>query len=385
VGKDGIVSHVELSVKTSTDFRAFIKKLAIKITADGIEAVGEPVQVQSGDINLEEHKFVLPAKTTQGKTFADIDEKSAQELEEKKATEKKSSENKSEGSLQLSLVQKTDAEITQSDAREGKFFNNISTSFEMLNRGDTKLVITKMKAEYKRGNDWVDCDTCVRGTRQRAWVYNWDRSDSSLTVNPKSPEMIALCGGISVTAKQVNTYRRLHQSLPDPLIIRFTFIEVNGGSINICVTAHNPPLVLPTKTSVLAKRSSWSSSNEVRVDIGFLQCDDFETQNRIYAEFSRVDGGSYGRVFYYTSNCGASSASIYEHALKKLAYTAASEGKTEVIIEQISRPEEAGQSATTYLLVDQKLRLGYAFRTVLVTNTGRAEEAFLLFPPARKS
>jgi len=383
VVKDGVVIEIELAAKANPDPRPTIKKMGIKLTATGIEQSGSATVIQTGEISMTEQKYDLPSPVFEGKTFPDppdLDEKTRAELEEKKAKDKKNkAEIKSEGSLPLTLTQKFDTEADQGRQYEGRFLNEIVASFEMLNRGDTVLVINKWKAEFQRGQEWVECDVFRRGQRGDRFNYHWERDPTaSVTINSKHPEMISFSGGIYVKAKQAEANRRVHQSLPNPISVKFTLFEVNGGSVSIIVTFENPPLKLATKTSVVQGKRSAPGSDETRVDIGYLQCDDTELESRSFIDCFRNDGGSWGRNWVVNSNYFYSRM-MYEKELNKLAYAAASEGKSEVMVKEFTSLED-GIGLTTHMLVDQKLRRGYAFRFSIVTNTGKATRHFLMWP-----
>jgi len=297
----------------------------------------------------------------------------------KKAKEKKQQpENKSEGSLPLTLTQKFDTEVDQGYERDGKFPNYVTASFEMLNRGESVLVINKWKAEYQRGKEWIECDILRRGRRTDRWRYDWEKDPtSSITINPKHPEMMSFSGGIQIKAKQGDSPpRRVHQSLPNPLFVRFTLIEVNGGSVQITVKHENEPIRYETQASAMKKRNG-ISDGETRVDIGYLQCDDLELETRLWIDCFRTDGSSYGRHYNIASHY--TKTYVYEKNLNKLAYEAATEGKTEVPISEFTKFED-GLGMSTHMLIDKKLKRGYAFRFTLATNTGKTVRYFSMWP-----
>jgi len=265
-------------------------------------------------------------------------------------------------------------------------------NFELLNKGDAKLIIQQIKGEYMNvEKKWTDFDETRRGERRGYYNYSWvQNSESSLTVEPQKPTNIAFCGGIYIRQKQFDKHRRVHKSLPIPLQIRFTLIAVNGGTLTINVSADNEdqPLSLDTQSSRLKKQSL--SYNESLTPVGYVQCDDLELETRAVADIYLIDTPSDRYWRLYSSIVNTSSQTyIYESQLKKLAYSfdsaKAVDGRAEILLTDLCKEnKELGLNCNFYQLLDVTNRFVYGLRVELTTNTSSVIKTFLLFPKTYK-
>jgi hypothetical protein len=69
---------------------------------------------------------------------------------------------------------------------------------------------------------------------------------------------------------------RAHPTLPQPLVIRITFEDVDGKKAVISVTQRNPPLNLVT----IESREKYNNKKPEF----YMQCDDTKLEARLYVE-----------------------------------------------------------------------------------------------------
>jgi len=242
-------------VKASTDPQPEIKRIPIKVTEDGV-AQGTVEDVQSFWVRSDK-KYEVPAAIKDGSSFPDT-----KESKEKKEGTKQFSKSTSTNSLVLE--QKGAPENSQAWARDGVFRNFVQAPFELINMGE-KIIIKSYEAQYKNQNgEWVSVDV-LHGYRRGYYDYAWDHENTSRPIEPKTPVSLALGIVLNVRARQVNCLRRIHHSLPIPLEVKFTLLDVNGGRCSIEIKADNEtqPLSLSTKESRLEYYKKRHDPNDI--------------------------------------------------------------------------------------------------------------------------
>jgi hypothetical protein len=226
--------------------------------------------------------------------------------------------------------------------------------------------------EYKKGDQWVEIPHSI-GRRQGAWNWYMQHDDNSMSIEPKQHMPIAFGGCIKVDAKaQREKARRLHRNLPDPLTLRLTLLDMNGGSISIQYSYKNEPLSVKT-----LEKAKASTDRKNKPMFAFLGCDDTEIEDRAVVEgwFDPKD-----RNWTVQPNFGSTYFTMTDFNWKKYAYEAAKAGKEEYELENMDLSSEFGWSLKAWALVDLKHKRTYAVKFALKTNSGTATQAFLVQP-----
>jgi len=349
-----------LSVKTSSERKATIKSIAIKVDKR-IEKEGtiQNIQIPEDDGDLE--SYVLPESSKCGPTlsipnvlpekapFADI---------------------KSNGIFPLDIVQVFDVEVDQTSEVNGCFLNNFFCTFRLTNKSEKIIMITKVTSEYQNfDGSWkiMESSLCYRrGFRDYA-----HQDGESFTVQPFSQIDLSTKSKISICAAQYCRQRRAHKSLPQPFFIRTTFFDVNNNEQSIILKQVNSPLDAVKKEERLGKD---------RKLLFWTECDDVDMECRIFAEVFLPNSGTHLEVATQTS----STFYITTSNLRKYAYLACCAQKEEIEIEDLQM-DSNHCIAKVYAVVDLKSGRTFALKFYLQTTTSSVLEYFRipkLSPPS---
>jgi len=278
------------------------------------------------------------------------------------------------------IVHKGVVELDQTNQRDvGQPWDQlIQTEVEFVNRGESALVLTGWKAEYKsKTGEWVQAKL-LRGSRSRPWDYSYESGQlGSVSIPVKAPFKRALSITIPLGPPHNQMYRRraIHHSLPNPMEVKFTVSDVNGGSTSIIIPAKSTVANLNLSTKASEQHSNGGTG---RTMLGWAQCDDTDAEGRIHASawYIKRDGNE-DSVEIRNSISG--SYHTYKLTdLKKIGYNAAKEKKTEVKLDESSKESKPRSAVDTYALVDVVRRRAYGFRFQLKTSTSSATNSFVI-------
>jgi hypothetical protein len=239
------------------------------------------------------------------------------------------------------------------------------------------LVLSKWTAEIKKGDAW-ETVKLLRGSRRGFWNYSWETAPrDSQAIAPKLPIKMALAVVLPVVAPQMTRRRALHPSLPNPLEIKFTVGNVDGGTTSIVIPAKSTIASLDLNT----REKEIANNGGGKTILGWAQCDDTEAVGRINAAifFQARDG--YENQWEIRQSLTNSYQTLTATELKKIGFKAAAEGKAESKLDSSSVTCNPGCSLNTYALVDVPRRRVYGIRFHLKTSTSESTASFLIKPP----
>ncbi|PRP89353.1 hypothetical protein PROFUN_01216 [Planoprotostelium fungivorum] len=341
--ENGRVTSVEVAVKSTSDPRPTIKRLPISV-GHILSPNGDVVTVQNSFSEYQPELYVdrIPQDREEGPVIT-----VAPSIEPDHSA-------KSVGELTLTVVQKSRVNAQQTWARDGKFNNFFHVPVKVSNLGQSKILVSTIKAEYQgRDGGWheVSCslDAC-----------------DSFSVEPLDARDAELKCQIEIEAPQRERENRAHKSLPQPLLLRFIFDSwADKKSTQLTVQQVNPPLQLVTRDS----REKYNSSHSM---LFWAQCDDSNLDERIYAEVYQYDE----KQLQVATKSG-SSCYFTAEAFRKRGQMAAVENKKELDVPDLSW-EEMGLSVKTSLLIDLEEAQAFAFRFELKTNTSSRTAHFAI-------
>lgn len=134
-------------------------------------------------------------------------------------------------------------------ARDDKVPHYIYTEVLVSNNTDKKVNFVKLQAEYKNAaGEWVDTKGWV-GYKYGNFDYRSYNADV-VPVEESSSEKLVLAMEIAVPGKQYDRERRVQQTLPQPLHLRYTWTDSENKSAVLETTYVNPPHDLPSKERI---------------------------------------------------------------------------------------------------------------------------------------
>jgi len=230
-----------------------------------------------------------------------------------------------------------------------------------------KLQSLKTTSEYQdhKGN-WVHADGTRIGYKRGYYDYSW-KDEKTTNFNLKTLQQSELAVYTPIKFEKTPVYdrvRRAHKSLPSPLKIRITFIDVNNVKTEIMVDFVNIPPVLVTKEEREKKENAKTAF--------YVQCDDADQEFRIMCDV--FNNEPEGRVEAHMMKYNYSKY-LYPSSFRECAFKAKKENKDEVLLEEKT---EKMMSAKMFGVVDRKNMRTYALKFELTTGTSSSIEYFLL-------
>lgn len=349
----GVAKDIELSVKAGSDAKPIITKVELKIGKKIEKGVETVVQDDKDRYNPSDYK--LPAASKTGTSITETN-----------STKKTTTDAKSTGHPNIQITQCNPMEIDQTWEYDGVFNNLFYINFNILNKSDKTIAITDVIGEIYKDNKWTsEGVTCKTGERYGFMDYRWTNENKNyFTMSEKQQFETAVLVSIPIKAPQFDRLRRAHKSLPQPLKIRYTFIDSEGKKAEVLVEQYNDPLKLVTKQSREERDSKkydfWMQCDDANMEIRIFQTVNINKEDK-RIEFSQ--GPSNSKYFYVAD-------------IKQTAYQAVKEKKTEIEIPD--KWTEKDCSATAYGVVDLKNQRMYAIKFELKTTTSTVIDYFLL-------
>ncbi len=153
--------------------------------------------------------------------------------------------------------------------------------------------------------------------------------------------------------------------MPNPIQIRYTFIDFDNKKIIAEVSFANPPLEL---------KSLAETKKKIPDLLFYSQCDDNVLETRITSVTSHSDKK------YLSVTAGSQNKYLYLSDLCRLGYQASKNGKTEVEIPELTSNPHASISVKVFGLVDQQERMVWALKFITKTSTSETID-YCRIPP----
>ena len=383
VVEKGSVVAVELVSKMTSDFRPQIERVAF--TMDPLDRVGETKEtaakvIQSSDRPKPSKPYKLPAKESKGKSLNEIP---GVKLVDKGSNAPEPTRKKDavgSGSSVIQLKQKDEPQADQSWYSENtkSFDQYVYNNITFMNNTEKSVIINKVSAEYQTadGKTWKACNNISLGNKSGMWHYSWGYYDTTnFTFGPKQVVDVAVRTGIEVPFINTDKNRRIHHSLPNPIKIRVTIEDADGGKSSIETEYVNGPMEVDTFES---KKKSVGESDEKKF-MWFASCDDVDSENRVAAWIAVEQSSQWGPIVQFAHNLSSSQKYLYAHDFKKLAWKASKDNKEEMPIDDASYADEKkGNAVTVTAMIDQKEGYVYALKIALKTPSSTHLEYYPL-------
>jgi len=227
-----------------------------------------------------------------------------------------------------------------------------NASFLVVNSADKVCNIPKISAEYQDGSQWIAFDKTTLVGSGNAYTSFPPNSTTSI-------ELGAIL--LNQNGPMTSHRRRTPPTLPQPMVIRFTFKQQDDEEVSITVQQVNDAMELATQ------------SDE---DVFWMCCDHSATLDR-YTFRVRFDKEYY--QIYYQSN---SSIGYYPSTFQKIAWKAKKEGKSEYRLDNLSYDSDSYRinSQNVYALVDLEKMYVYALK-VEMSCPGHSRCGYFAIPP----
>jgi len=267
---------------------------------------------------------------------------------------------KSTGTLPLDVTENTKPEVEMGQYdKNGGLDNYFMSNFDLINLGNEVLAITKVSAQYETADgQWVNMTSPVElGRRSGFYNYSWGK-ENRFNLNPLGQMQLAICCGIAIKGPVFDRERRSHQSLPQPLKIKFTFEDAQKRTCSIIVEHVNTPRQLVTRESTekgYRKAEYW------------IQCDDTDLEARLFAGAFLDDKQE--RVELRC--CSGNTVYLYRKTFKKYVYKAVQGNQSEVPVDGLAY-KNAGCIGNVSVLIDLQHKKAVAVKFHLQTTTGNA-------------
>jgi hypothetical protein len=340
------VTAVELGVKTMSSPTAVVKRVEVKRDEDGKLIAGEITTVSNPTLHVYKSPNPrLPQNHAQGPVFTVLPVLPDAALVA------------STGDSPVSLKQTEKIFVQQQWARDDKVPHYIYTEVLVSNNTDKKVNFVKLQAEYKNAaGEWVDTKGWV-GYKYGNFDYRSYNADV-VPVEESSSEKLVLAMEIAVPGKQYDRERRVQQTLPQPLHLRYTWTDSENKSAVLETTYVNPPHDLPSKERI--------SKRENKTIVDWAECDDPAAETKIFAySYLNEDGTEYNVRLANTSS------TLSNEYFRRMCWRAARENKSE--IEVNSWESQGTWSTLVNLLVDLEHKQVRGLKVSLKTSTSTAE------------
>jgi len=393
VVEKGVVKGIELAMKMSSDLRPQIERVKFIVDNGSLE----PANVKSGDDDesntaevvqkAEKEKpkkqYSVPGAKREGKTLDQVMTVINKELvDDKKKDRDQKKDAVGQGTSVIELKQKETSQADQCwyNDNSKSFTQYMYSNITFLNKTEKKVIITNAKAEYLTATgEWKACDGISLGTRSGWWHYSWGRYDpKGFTVEASATVDIAVRAEMEVKEINHDKNRWIHHSLPNPLQIKFSIEDADGGKSFIVTQYENDPLVVETFES---KKKKVAEEGESKKLLMFTYADDVPAEVRISAHL--VSDSSQQRpslIFGYQSGGTNGGKTFYiPDEMRRLVWEATKAGKEEYLVKDAGCENEKHKcSVTLTALIDLKEQWAYAFKVEIKSATSSTTEYFLI-------
>jgi len=294
--------------------------------------------------------------------------------------------NKSDGNLLIHFSLQHPVEAVQSSSEKDW------TQFYILQLVGTNLTrddvpTARVQAEYEKAPGQWEAFTLVQTGRKNPpnsrEYYNWDdKSQKLLFCANDTAEFLIRVGIKHMPGLHWWNQRRSHASLPQPMRIRVTLVDLQERKSSLVVEQLNESLSkdLYTKESAAKAGLDW-----------YFMVDDTNYYKRYVVGAKREEpkeGEEEKEVTYWIAMTNATGSTLYESQSWKmlsdidpLVYKAVSQNCTELPLDRYkSKYEELGIALNGYLLVDLEQRRAYGIKFEVKTSTGTHTESFYWSP-----
>eukprot|EP01119_Soliformovum_irregulare_P021102 TRINITY_DN6965_c0_g1_i1.p1 TRINITY_DN6965_c0_g1~~TRINITY_DN6965_c0_g1_i1.p1 ORF type:complete len:570 (+),score=138.61 TRINITY_DN6965_c0_g1_i1:26-1711(+) len=358
------VEAVELSVQSATDPHPVIKRVNIKVGRTISIGDVTTIQEDGSDFDPKEYASKVPKDVSKGPTLPGPNANATAV----------SNDNTSTGDSPLQITQKGALYADSTPMRDGVWHNAIFARMRLLNNGNEVLAVVKATPEWKDAQGKWNAAPLRKGGRGGTYYFR-SETEYSQKFGPKDSDDIEIAIGIPMNLPQWDYgVRKAHRSLPQPLHIRWTFEDSNGGKSTIEMQYVSEPVDMVTRQS----REKYQG----RPLAFFETVDDESFETRFYSEvLEKLDEGYISIVI--GENSGTNKY-LYPSEIKQLAYQAKMQNKSEIAIPGLTW-EKQGCSINVLGLVDVEKARMYALKFDMKSTTSSKEAHYLLprFPPSQ--
>jgi len=310
-----------MSLQSCSDVRPAIDVVILQSEGSSF-SVKEICRKQSAYPTISK-RYVLPENTSKGPTLDDAAKKEA----ELKKAEKGFEGNKSTGDSCI-VVEQNDKVYPSESWKSGDTFDNIfmvQVRIENTSHHDETVYVTKAESEYQdaKGN-WIPLEYTVIGYKSGYYNYSWSEPPYNMGFTKKDAEIAALRADIPIKGfPQADRMRRVHQSLPYPLHLRFKLTDNAGKSTKLSVVCYHEYTI----ESIVAQRSQKEKDNSTTFDL-WTTCDDLDAIHRVW-----LAGAHDKKERYYTIYAPNTSTSLSDDSLYRHVYDSVKEKRTESLLD----------------------------------------------------
>jgi hypothetical protein len=379
---------IELEVKTAAALSPTIKRVEFSVR-DGIVETGNVVIVEDPDHRPLPRDLSLPTPEAEGPVIAAFDDATVN-VEDTRVPPKEG-QNRAKGDVDaVTITQRHDCltELLQDfSSSDNTIRNYICCNLLVDNNSSEDVLFTDVTASYLASGTpedgaWIegipsnDTVSTKLGRRSSYHFYRWDQQ-RRFEVSQSDSQNIAV--GLEVKIPLSETVhideeeRRIHRTLPNPMLVRLKFTTSAGKTLVLDIQAENPPLALPTPETRQKRKEDQDLTK-------FVWCDDVDTQQRSFVE---VFYGPKDHEFLEVHVSGTNYHShLRSHDLMKLEYRARVENLEAVLLDDISRSapkniEQKGETwAKVFGLIDRESGRCFALKIDIRTNTSRCVDYF---------
>jgi len=266
-----------------------------------------------------------------------------------------------EGSFKLEQLEAVAPDQTWRN-RDGVFYNQFHTLVRIGNPTDKPLSVTKVESKVMSKDSGLDdAAETLLGYKRGFYNYSYEVGPYNVEFDANSNRIFAIRTSVAIKADgQIERHRRVHSSLPAPLMIQITVTDDAGKSVMLEVEAGHEERQLDTKASAEA----YDKKNFKE----FVVCDDASLEERIWLAVDEVREASQ-EPRLELKHQGRQSIYIYATTLEKAVWDATkSKNPVQPIDWKFSGVDDK-VSVQAFALIDLATRYAYGLRFELKTTT----------------
>jgi len=229
------------------------------------------------------------------------------------------------------------------------------------------VYLVKIESEHKNKEGlWVANARTLIGSKLQYYNYRWNQAPYNIAFSMKSSELLALRAGITIDRPLLGNKRRVHNSLPYPLELRFTLTDNNGKSTKLSVLCYHDNKITDLPTREIKQKENGEFD-------WWLQCDDTELLYRMWT------AGKYNvSAHRYAVSIANQVWNINQDKLDEAVWKAIQSKASEVLLESA---KENGGFTECFAVVDLEKSHAYALHVKLKTTTSQVDTWKLLPSP----